>query len=160
MSRLAVAVAVSLLAACSSSPRSGADGGGGSGGGAADLAPSGPPDLLPRSLAGIACGAVNCTSQQQLCCTGDTGITGDCQMASAPSCGAAEFACDGPEDCEPADPECCVQGGIAFCRPSGYCASKSGTFMCHTASDCPGGGNCCAAPNGSPYKLCLAQTCP
>ncbi len=146
---------VLLVAACSPTTSSGDM----SGGGAGDLA-HGPYDLMPHALAGIACGATNCTTTQQLCCTGDSGATGTCQLQSNPMCGLAEFGCDGPEDCEPANPECCVMGGYAACRPMGYCSSKGGTFMCHATSDCPMGLTCCPAPNGSPYALCLTGTCP
>jgi hypothetical protein len=84
-----------------------------------------------------------------------------CQPASNPSCSGSELLCDGPEDCEPANPECCVQGGFAACRIKGYCASRTNAIvMCHTAADCSQGESCCAAPNGSPYKLCLIQACP
>ena len=76
-----------------------------------------------------------------------------------PSCGASEFLCDGHEDCEPANPECCVQGGYAACRPAGYCATQAGArIMCHLTSECGPGEQCLAAPNGSPYSLCLTPT--
>jgi hypothetical protein len=126
-----------------------------------DMAGGGPPDLLPRSTAGIACGAVACTTGAQLCCTNDSGKTGTCQSSVNPSCGNAEFLCDGREDCEPANPECCVQGGYAACRIAGYCASQTNAqLMCHLENDCPPGQHCCPAPNGSPYSLCLTQLCP
>ena len=157
MSRVVFALAL-LAAACSSSPRPGGDGGGGSGG-ALDLSASGPPDLTPRPIAGIACGANACTTTLQLCCTGDNGASGDCQAVQNPMCGLSEFLCDGPEDCEPANPECCVQGGYAACRPAGYCAMQTNArFMCHKTTDCTpfvAGALCHDAMNGSPYALCF-----
>lgn len=144
-------------AACSSGPRGGGDGGSNGGGG--DLAMSGPPDLAPRPIAGIACGANSCTTTLELCCTADNGASGDCQKVQNPMCGAAEFLCDGPEDCEPADPECCVQGGYAACRPAGYCAMQAkASFMCHTDADCApfSASALCHSPgNGSPYQICF-----
>ncbi len=158
MRRFVAVVAHVAAAACANGPKGGGDGGGGSGGGALDMRMSGPPDLTPRPIAGIACGANTCTTTLQLCCTGDNGATGDCQMVQNPSCGVSEFLCDGPEDCEPANPECCVQGGYAACRPSGYCASQTGArFMCHTTADCANfvGGAICMNASNSPYALCL-----
>ena len=146
-----------VVAGCSSAPKAGGDGGGGSGG-AVDMTAGGPPDLTPRPIAGIACGANTCTTTLQLCCTGDNGNTGDCQQVQNPMCGASEFLCDGPEDCEPANPECCVSGGYAACRQSGVCATIPGAkFMCHVTADCTpfvAGALCKTAPN-SPYSLCL-----
>ena len=160
MRPLAFVLVVALAAACSSAPKGGGDGGGGSGGGSglADMAMGGPPDLTPRSIAGIACGANTCTTQLELCCTSDNGATGDCQPVQNPSCGASEFLCDGPEDCEPANPECCVQGGYAACRPAGFCAQQSGArFMCHTNADCTNfvAGAACNLANKSPYGICF-----
>ncbi|MCU1277327.1 MAG: hypothetical protein JWM53_873 [bacterium] len=154
-----VVLALALVAAaCSSSPKPGGDGGGGSGG-AADMTATGPPDLTPRPIAGIACGAVACTTTLQLCCTGDNGASGDCQAVQNPMCGLSEFLCDGPEDCEPANPECCVQGGFAACRPPGFCAMQTNArFMCHKTTDCTpfvAGALCNNAGNGSPYALCF-----
>jgi hypothetical protein len=147
-----------LLAACSSSSPSG-DGGGG---GPADLAMSTSSyDLLNRSTAGVWCGPLACTTTVQLCCTTNSGISGTCQSAQM-GCGATSFQCDGP-----ANPECCIQGGLAACRSSGYCLAPqvNGTLMCHQTSDCPQGMNCCGPGSsstaaGSPYKLCLVGSCP
>ena len=155
--RFIVVVAVAL-AACSSAPKGGGDGGGGSGGGGPVDMTAGPPDLTPRPIAGIACGANTCTTTLQLCCTSDSGRSGDCQQVQNPMCGASVFQCDGPEDCEPANPECCVQCGYAACRPSGYCSSMAGKFMCHVDADCTqfvSGALCRSPGNGSPYQLCL-----
>lgn len=155
--------ALLLVAACSNPPRSSGDGGGS--GGPADLAMSSY-DLLNRSTSGIWCGPLACTTTLELCCTTNAGQTGTCQDAKM-GCGATSFQCDGPEDCEPANPECCVQGGLAACRQSGYClaAQINGTLMCHQTADCPQGMNCCSPPSssssaGSPYKLCLVGSCP
>lgn len=155
--RFIVVVAVAL-AACSSAPKGGGDGGGGSGGGGAVDMTAGPPDLTPRPIAGIACGANTCTTTLELCCTSDSGKSGDCQKVQNPMCGASIFQCDGPEDCEPANPECCVQGGYAACRPAGYCGAMGGRFMCHVDADCTQfvtGAVCKNPGNGSPYGLCL-----
>jgi hypothetical protein len=141
-------------AACSSAPRGGGDGGGG----AADLSTSGPPDLAPRPIAGIACGASTCTTTLELCCTADNGATGDCQKVQNPMCGSSEFACDGPEDCEPANPECCVSGGFAQCRQAGVCATITGArFMCHVTADCTpfSAGAACNLAKNSPYGICF-----
>ncbi|HWE29794.1 MAG TPA: hypothetical protein VHB97_17410 [Polyangia bacterium] len=155
MGRFVVMLAVAL-AACSSAPKGDGDGGGGNGG-AVDMLASGPPDLTPRPTAGIACGASACTTTLELCCTADNGASGACQKVQNPMCGSSEFLCDGPEDCEPANPECCVQGGYAACRPSGYCAMNSGTFMCHTTADCTPfvATAICHAANASPYAICF-----
>jgi hypothetical protein len=110
-------------------------------------------DLAPRTTRGIACGANACLTMAQYCCTGDNGVSGSCMAIPQTSCGASEFLCDGPEDCPPADPICCVSSGIAQCTSS--CLSPS-TPMCHTAGDC-GGLACCPAPSGSPYALCLGS---
>jgi hypothetical protein len=150
-----------VAAACSSNPKSSSgDGGGGAAGsgGGSDMASAPRPDL---GIAGIACGNVACTTTVQFCCSGDSGKSGDCEQTQNPTCAAAQFHCDGPEDCEPANPICCVEGGIAACRPGGYCESKASTthaaIMCHSVADCPGGYTCVGAPNGSPYALCLIQ---
>ena len=152
---------VALAAACSSNPKPGGDGGsGGSGGAGGDLAMSGPPDLLPRSTVGVACGPVNCAQMTQICCTADSGKTGDCQPYPNATCGTTKFHCDGPEDCPPADPECCVEAGIAECRTAGYCAmralSTQAYLMCHTNADCGSSAVVCKIAPGSPYGLCLA----
>jgi hypothetical protein len=153
-----VVLGLALAAACSSAPKPNGDGGGGSGG-ALDMTMTGPPDLTPRPTAGIACGANACTTTLELCCTSDNGKSGDCQMVQNPSCGASEFLCDGPEDCEPANPECCVIGGQSTCRQSGVCASITGAkLMCHKTTDCTPflpTAQCHDAGNGSPYALCF-----
>ena len=155
MRRVVAALAVIAVAGCSSTPKGGGDGGGG-GGGATDLSAAGPPDLTPRPIAGIACGPSTCTTTLQLCCTSDQGNSGVCQMVQNPSCGASEFLCDGPEDCEPANPECCVQAGYAACRPPGFCATQANArFMCHVTADCPTPQLCHDASNGSPYSICF-----
>jgi len=160
MRAASIAIVLFAVAACSSAPKGGGDGGGGAGGGAVDMRAGGPPDLTPRPIAGIACGANTCTTTLQLCCTSDNAATGDCQQVQNPMCGASEFLCDGPEDCEPANPECCVFGGYAACRPNGYCATQAAQgakFMCHVTADCQTvapGTLCQNAPN-SPYALCL-----
>lgn len=147
-----------LLAACSSAPRP-TSGDLAAGGGGGDLGFTGPRDMTPRSIVGIACGANSCTTTLELCCTADNGKSGDCQKVQTQSCGSSVFQCDGPEDCEPANPECCVQGGLAACRTRGFCATQtSARLMCHADADCGAGGHCCPAP-ASPYALCLA-TCP
>ena len=157
MGRVIVLVAVAL-AACSSAPKGGGDGGGGSGG-AVDMTMTGPPDLVPRSIAGIACGANTCTTTLELCCTADNGVTGDCEKQQNPACGASEFLCDGPEDCPPASPECCVNNGFANCYQSGVCAQTTGSrFMCHTDADCKPFSStalCHSPGNGSPYQICF-----
>jgi hypothetical protein len=122
---------------------------------------SGPPDLLPRGTAGIACGANTCTTMVQFCCSSTSGATGDCQQIQQPMCGNTSFRCDGPEDCPPAEGECCVESGLAECRTPGYCAqralSTTAYLMCHTTADCGSTSLVCKpAPNGSPYGLCLA----
>jgi hypothetical protein len=153
MRRIFFALALVVVAGCPGSPKSGGDGGGGGNG---DLVTSGPADLAPRGIAGIACGASTCTTTLELCCTGSYAVDGDCQTIQNPSCGDAEFLCDGPEDCEPANPVCCVQGGYAACRPDGYCPVAMGArIMCHQKSDCGASEECLGAPNGSPYALCL-----
>lgn len=152
-----------LLFACTSSkPMGGGDGGGAP----ADLATAGSVDLLERSTVGIACGPMACTTTLEACCTSNSGISGTCQDSKA-GCSNTSFQCDGPEDCEPADPECCIRAGLAACRPQGYCQAPqiNGTLMCHTNAGCPQGQNCCAPgssspSHGSPYKLCLVQACP
>jgi hypothetical protein len=111
---------------------------------------------LARSIAGIACGTTPCAVFAQFCCTGSNGVTGTCVPANATSCGAAEFDCDGPEDCPPADPVCCVENGLAQCKAD--CFGATVAIMCHDDSTC-GTSKCCPAPNGSPYALCLAS-CP
>jgi hypothetical protein len=145
-----VIVAIVTLAGCGNKTGGGDGGAGGGGGG--DMTMTSSPDLLPRSIAGIACGADTCTTTAQLCCTGDNGATGDCQYLQQQSCGKSEFLCDGPEDCEPANPVCCVENGQAQCVQNGTCGGK---IMCHTsATDCTPPLLCHAAPN-SPYSLCL-----
>ena len=114
---------------------------------------------MPRSTVGIACGAVACTTTAQLCCTADSGKTGACQMVANPSCGSTSFLCDGPEDCPPAEPECCAEAGLANCRVAGYCATKAASgarLMCHVKdATCAAPSQCADAPNGSPYALCI-----
>jgi hypothetical protein len=149
--------ALLLAAACTTAPKPGGDMAGGGGSGTDMSGGGGPPDLLPRSTAGIACGADACTTTAQLCCTSDSGKTGACAPTSA-GCGGTGFLCDGPEDCEPANRECCVEPGIAACRPAGYCATKANIgakIMCHISATCTSPALCKSAPNGSPYSLCI-----
>jgi hypothetical protein len=147
-------VAMVMAVGCSSKPGGGGDGGGGSGG-PADLSAGGVPDLTPRSTAGIACGDTACTTTLEFCCTGDNGATGDCEKQQNPMCAKSVFGCDGPEDCEPANPECCVSGGFAACRPQGYCASQvNARIMCHVTADCTAPALCHSAAS-SPYALCF-----
>jgi hypothetical protein len=116
---------------------------------------------LAHGLAGVACGAASCLTFSEFCCTADRGVTGTCDQTSNPSCGDTLFLCDGPEDCPPASPECCVSGGEAQCRPFGECATLGVEYaiLCHGQPAC-GTGNCCPAPNGSPYSICFATLCP
>jgi hypothetical protein len=150
------ALAVVLVGGCAVAGCSGTAGGGGDDGGAPDLAGA---DLGPRSTAGIACGASACYVDAQLCCTGDSGKSGTCDPVQAGTCGHAEFFCDGPEDCPPAEPICCVRNGIARCQSAGACAAPD-AVMCHVVGDCATGQACCGAPGGSPYALCLSSACP
>lgn len=155
-----VVLALALVgAACSSNPKPGGDGGSGGSGGAADMVNTGPFDLAPRGTSGIACGAVACNTLSQLCCSANSGATGECQQTQNPTCGTTSFYCDGPEDCPLADHECCVEAGISQCRMPGYCAQRAtmtqAFVMCHTNNDCTTGLVCKPAPNGSPYALCL-----
>jgi hypothetical protein len=111
---------------------------------------------------GIRCGMNICATMAQFCCTSDNGLTGTCAQAPNGSCGAAsEFHCDGPEDCPPAEPECCASSGLSMCRAVGVCAAlgSPGYLMCHDSSTCAGL-SCCPAPGGSPYALCLSPPCP
>jgi hypothetical protein len=149
-------VAIAAAFGCGNKPGGGDGGGGGGGSGAADMTMVAPPDLTPRPTAGIACGADTCTTGLELCCTADNGATGVCQMIQNPSCGSSVFFCDGPEDCEPASPECCVMGGYAACQPAGYCAGQANaSVMCHTSnSTCAPPATCHAATN-SPYAICF-----
>jgi hypothetical protein len=65
------------------------------------------------------------------------------------------FFCDGPEDCEPASPECCVMGGYAACQPAGYCAGQTNaSVMCHDTSTCTPPTLCHIAQN-SPFGICF-----
>jgi hypothetical protein len=154
------------MAAASGCGGSTSGGGGGGGGGGssspADLA-SAPADLTPRSLAGIACGAVACTATSQLCCSSDSGKSGDCSQNGG-SCGSIAYHCDGPEDCEPGLPQCCFQGSsvaggsISQCQSSGYCALQAtGQLMCHVDADCGTSLKCCPAAAGSPYAFCKSS---
>jgi hypothetical protein len=137
-----------VLAACSSSPTSGSDLATPNG----DLAMPAF-DLAPRSTVGIACGADACAATAQFCCTSTNGSTGKCYAnPQIAQCGMSEFYCDGPEDCQPAQPICCVSNGIAQCASA--CAAPD-VAMCHSATDC-GGGACCPAPGGV-YALCLSH---
>ena len=151
-------VAIATAVGCGNKTGGGGDGGagsGGGGGGIVDMTMVGPPDLTPRPIAGIACGADTCTTSLELCCTDDNAATGDCQMIQNSSCGKSEFLCDGPEDCEPANPECCVQGGFAACRQAGYCAAQTNaSIMCHVTTDCTPPALCHTALN-SPYGICF-----
>jgi hypothetical protein len=138
---------------CGNKPGGGGDGGGG--GNVADMTMVPPPDLAPRPTGGIACGADTCTTGNQFCCTADNGATGDCQMTQNPSCGSSIFFCDGPEDCEPAQPECCVTGGYATCLPAGQCDGQANaSVMCHDSSTCTPPALCHIAQN-SPYAICF-----
>lgn len=130
-----------------------------------DLAPpvdiAVPVDLAPIDwgdagiTVGVVCGNAECAVTAQLCCTSTNGATGTCQSVTAPSCSAAEFLCDGPDDCQPANPECCLSAGFAACRAAGVCATISNaSLMCHATSDCPGGQTCCPSVGSSPYRLC------
>ena len=132
----------------------------GDGGAARDLAIA-PDDLARRATLGISCGlSTMCTPTSQFCCTDDDGATGSCALNGAP-CASIAFHCDGPEDCAPFLPECCMQGssagggGIAQCQTSGYCATAAtGQLMCHVDKDCGTTLKCCAGPGNSPYGFC------
>lgn len=158
------------MAACGSS-NVGTDGGG-----LADLATA-PGDLAGADAAaqdlggsfnadagtivGIACGDTPCAANAQYCCTSNQGITGFCGFGAGAECGSALFYCDGPEDCPPAEPSCCVTNGTGQCRVNACPGTIQGGYaMCHTTPDCKGNGVCCASKTGSPYRLCLPSPCP
>lgn len=155
--------ALFLASACGGS-KSGSDGGGAGGGssGGGDLASTS--SDMARSIAGIACGPTSaCITSAQLCCSSDSGKSGDCEMTTAGTCTAATFYCDGPEDCPPALHECCFQastavgGGASQCQSSGYCATQvSGQLMCHADADCGAMRKCCPT-SGSPYAFCKSS---
>ncbi|HEX4462553.1 MAG TPA: hypothetical protein VIA18_31465 [Polyangia bacterium] len=146
------------MSACGGSSGGGGNSGGGGASGAADLA-LGAADMT-RSTAGIACGpSTACTNETQACCSGDNGVTGTCAQSTA-ACATDAYHCDGPEDCEPFLPECCLQGStagggaVSQCQSSGYCAMQStGQLMCHVDKDCGTTLKCCAV-SGSPYAFC------
>lgn len=109
---------------------------------------------------GIACGDTPCAANAQYCCTSNQGKTGLCGFGNEATCGSALFYCDGPEDCPPAEPYCCVVNGTAQCKQS-MCAGtiEAGFAMCHNVNDCMGSGPCCGSTSGSPYRLCLPAGC-
>ena len=114
------------------------------------------------TVVGIACGDTPCAANAQFCCTSNQGKTGLCGFGDqAATCGSALFYCDGPEDCPPAEPYCCVSNGSALCN-QGMCAgtAQAGYAMCHTTPDCKGTGPCCASTSGTPYRLCIPTGCP
>lgn len=123
-------------------------------------------DLLASEDAGvvlgIACGDTPCAANAQWCCTSTQGKTGTCGFGPPADCGSALFYCDGPEDCPPAEPYCCVQNGVASCG-SAVCPGtiQGGIAMCHTNADCAkvGLNACCPSTTGGPYRLCL-MSCP
>jgi hypothetical protein len=135
----------------------GSGGSGGGGGGAVHDMALATGDMV-HPLTGISCGNMQCIATAQYCCTGDKGVTGTCYASNQFSCAQTYFFCDGPEDCPPALPECCITNGAANCVGTGECAANMGSLMCHVAADCSGA-NCCNA-KGSPYSLCLTQPCP
>jgi hypothetical protein len=125
--------------------------------------PGGGGDMTLMSTMGIACQGMACIAQGQLCCTSDYGKTGKCQSAGNPVCqGGFPYGCDGPEDCPPAEPECCAGANGATCRAAGICENMGsvGFVMCHNPGQCPTtGANCCPGPNGAPYRLCTPNPC-
>ena len=159
--RWLVFATIVTVSACGGSSGSSNGGGGGSGGGTSSVA-----DLslvstdMARTTAGIACGpATACTTSAQLCCSPDNGVSGTCEQ-NGDSCATLAYHCDGPEDCAPFLPECCLQastsvgGGASQCQSSGYCATQaSGQLMCHADKDCGTTLKCCAVA-GSPYAFC------
>jgi hypothetical protein len=123
-----------------------------------DLSSSGAMDG-PTTTAGIACGAMACPVMAEYCCSDDKGKTGSCMSEATPTCGlSGDYHCDGPEDCPPAEPECCAQNGTASCRTAGTCP---GLIMCHAATPtiCGVGISCCKDPSGGPYALCVPGSC-
>jgi hypothetical protein len=127
-------------------------------GASGDLSSSGAMDG-PTSTVGIACGAMACATMAQYCCSDDKGKTGTCMSEATPSCGlAGDYHCDGPEDCPPAEPECCAQNGTSSCRAAGTCP---GLTMCHTTmpASCGVGISCCKDPSGGPFALCVPGNC-
>ncbi len=148
-------VAVSACGGSSSS----SGGGGGGGSGVADLSMAATD--MARSTAGIACGpATACATLSQLCCSADDGVSGSCEQMSD-SCASIAYHCDGPEDCEPFLPECCLQGStagggaVSQCQSNGYCATQTtGQVMCHVDKDCGTTLKCCPVSASSPYAFC------
>jgi hypothetical protein len=142
---------------------------GGGDGGSQDLStsankdmPGGGGDMVNANTMGIACASMSCIAMGQNCCTSDYGKTGMCQSAGNPVCqGGFPYGCDGPEDCPPAEPECCAGANGSTCRAAGICETMGsiGFVMCHNPGQCPTvGSNCCPGPGGAPYRLC-AKTC-
>lgn len=120
-------------------------------------------DMTQLGTAGIACMGVACIAMGQNCCTSDYGKTGKCQSAGNPICQAGfPYGCDGPEDCPPAEPECCASGNGSSCRAAGLCENSGsiGFVMCHNPGQCSTlNSQCCPGPGGAPYKLCSKTTC-
>lgn len=119
------------------------------------------PDMSPRVPNGVACGSATCPVGQDCCLTtANNAVTGEMCVASAASCTTGStLACDGPEDCASASPDCCatlslsgltpdggtpmLNGGNASC--TGTCdfsaASDFSTIttrLCHVNTDCTG----------------------
>jgi hypothetical protein len=114
------------------------------------------------STVGIACGATACpASAGYVCCTNTQGKTGTCTQGAVSTCGTAAFECDGPEDCPPATPYCCVANGYGQCVSNACPGTNEGGYgMCHLNSDCTKvGGTCCPSSMGGPYRLCLPNGC-
>jgi hypothetical protein len=118
------------------------------------------PDLATtQTTAGISCGTTPCAANAQFCCTSDSGKTGMCgQGDDAATCDGSRFYCDGPEDCPPALPECCITDGVANCIDTA-CKSQAegGGKLCHFSSECVG--QVCCSSTETPYELCL-DACP
>ena len=123
---------------------------------------AGPPDLVRSpDLAGgghqgrnaaIACGNVTCRAPASVCCRNLPFGDGQC-IAPGAACGASNFFCDDPSDCDAGELCCSVPGAGSSCASAAACTAKMGDRLCAAQSDCLAGEMCCGR-GPSPDYLC------
>lgn len=72
-----------------------------------------------------------------------------------------KYACDGPEDCAPAEACCYTASAGSVCTAANACTGGAVDRrpMCHDGKVC-GGLTCCALGKIGPWSACIAGPCP
>jgi hypothetical protein len=104
----------------------------------------------------IVCGATECDSLTQVCCS-DSTFHCVSKGTPAPHCIMLELDCSGTDNCS--GETCCAvfansPPAVAVCQPTCPIAQNQAQQMCDAPSDCPAGTHCAFGPTGTGNGSC------